>query len=129
MDLQKMQQLQKDPTFQEKISKRAYELFIKRGGQLGREAEDWFQAETELCQSIAATINEQNRLATSQTMATPIANTTISTVTEKPKAKTTNKVAKQELTTPVKAESKKATSPKKAGSKTKSSKKFIETTP
>ena len=126
MDLQKMQQLQKDPIFQEKISRRAYELFIKRGGQLGHEAEDWFQAETELCHSIAT--KEQTMLATPQMMATPIADTITGTVSEKSEAKPTSKVAKQELTTPVKAESKKAASPKKAGSKTKSSKKFIETT-
>lgn len=122
-----MQQLQKDPTFQEKISRRAYELFIKRGGQLGREAEDWFQAETELLQSLAATTNEQPAVVTPQ-IVTPLADTATSTIPEKPKAKTTSKVAKQELPSPVKTESKKATAPKKAGSKAKTSKKSAETT-
>ncbi len=30
------------------IRRRAYELFLARGGQPGRELQDWFQAEQEL---------------------------------------------------------------------------------
>jgi hypothetical protein len=32
----------------EQISKRAYEIFLARGGQHGRQDEDWAQAEREL---------------------------------------------------------------------------------
>ncbi len=32
----------------EEISRRAYEIYLARGGEQGREAEDWFQAEREL---------------------------------------------------------------------------------
>ncbi len=36
-----------DPT-REKIAARAYEIFITRGGQHGRDVEDWLRAESEL---------------------------------------------------------------------------------
>jgi hypothetical protein len=32
----------------EQIAARAYEIFIARGGQHGRDQEDWYQAESEL---------------------------------------------------------------------------------
>ena len=32
----------------EQIAKRAYEIFLSRGGDHGRDQEDWFQAEEEL---------------------------------------------------------------------------------
>jgi hypothetical protein len=32
----------------EEIAKRAYELYLARGGEHGRDAEDWAQAESEL---------------------------------------------------------------------------------
>lgn len=32
----------------EQISRRAYELFLSRGGQHGRDLDDWLQAEAEL---------------------------------------------------------------------------------
>lgn len=49
MDVQKFQQqLQQDPNLRNRVARRAYELFIQRGRQMGREAEDWFQAENEI---------------------------------------------------------------------------------
>lgn len=33
---------------QEQISIRAYEIYLARGGEHGRDAEDWYQAEREL---------------------------------------------------------------------------------
>jgi hypothetical protein len=33
---------------QEEIARRAYELFLARGGEPGHEQEDWLQAESEL---------------------------------------------------------------------------------
>ena len=33
---------------EEKIRQRAYELYMQRGGQHGRHADDWFRAEAEL---------------------------------------------------------------------------------
>ncbi len=32
----------------EQIAERAYEIFLSRGGEHGRDQEDWFQAEREL---------------------------------------------------------------------------------
>lgn len=42
------EQLQQDPSVRNRVARRAYELFILRGRQIGREAEDWFKAETEI---------------------------------------------------------------------------------
>jgi hypothetical protein len=39
---------------QERVAKRAYELFEARGGQHGYHIEDWLQAEKEVSNSIAA---------------------------------------------------------------------------
>jgi hypothetical protein len=39
----------------EQIAARAYEIYLARGGQHGRDIEDWTQAEQELTQSGAAT--------------------------------------------------------------------------
>lgn len=33
------------------IRQRAFEIFMQRGGEPGREMEDWLQAEHELCQN------------------------------------------------------------------------------
>jgi len=33
---------------EEQIARRAYELYLERGGQPGRELEDWLQAEREV---------------------------------------------------------------------------------
>jgi Protein of unknown function (DUF2934) len=35
-------------TREDKIRRRAYELYVERGGELGRDIEDWLQAEREL---------------------------------------------------------------------------------
>jgi hypothetical protein len=39
---------------QEQIQQRAYELFVKRGCECGRELEDWLAAEKELTELAAA---------------------------------------------------------------------------
>lgn len=41
-----------DEMLKEKIAKRAYELFLARGGQHGYHLEDWLQAEKEIMQQI-----------------------------------------------------------------------------
>ncbi len=41
---------------QEQIRRRAYELFEQRGGEEGRELDDWLQAEAEITQSMAKLI-------------------------------------------------------------------------
>jgi hypothetical protein len=41
-------------SMQEMIGKRAYELFLKRGGAHGYHMADWFQAEKEISAEIAA---------------------------------------------------------------------------
>ena len=38
---------------QEQIRHRAYELYEQRGGEYGRELDDWLQAEAEVTQSMA----------------------------------------------------------------------------
>jgi hypothetical protein len=37
---------------QEEIELRAYEIYLKRGGENGRELEDWLTAEKELAESL-----------------------------------------------------------------------------
>ena len=37
-----------DSTREDKIRRRAYELYVERGGEPGRDIEDWLQAEREL---------------------------------------------------------------------------------
>jgi len=39
------------PPAHEEIARRAYEIWLQRGGEPGHEAEDWAQAECELCTS------------------------------------------------------------------------------
>lgn len=62
MDVKKIrEQLQTDPALRNRVARRAFELFIKRGRQMGREAEDWFRAEEEILQELIRV--EQQRLA------------------------------------------------------------------
>jgi len=42
------QEWQKNPSAQESIQERAYELYLKRGQEPGHELEDWLQAEREV---------------------------------------------------------------------------------
>ena len=41
---------------QEEIRRRAYELYEQRGGEDGRELDDWLQAEAEVRQSMSKSI-------------------------------------------------------------------------
>lgn len=41
------QPMRREPD-QEEIAKRAYELYVQRGGEHGRDQEDWLRAEAEL---------------------------------------------------------------------------------
>src|ERR1044072_2440679 len=50
--------LLKDEQVQELISRRAYEIYVMRGGQPGGEAHDWFQAESEI---LSILIEEESR--------------------------------------------------------------------
>ena len=43
----------------DRISKRAYELFLDRGAALGRELDDWFNAERELLKPIALEVQDK----------------------------------------------------------------------
>ncbi|MGB7024007.1 MAG: DUF2934 domain-containing protein [Candidatus Acidiferrales bacterium] len=43
-----MADLHQDVPTRDQIQLRAYELYLKRGGQDGRDVEDWLAAETEL---------------------------------------------------------------------------------
>ena len=49
----------------EEIARRAYELYERRGGEPGREQEDWLQAENELRQERARPSQRTRSLATS----------------------------------------------------------------
>src|SRR6185437_4668627 len=42
------------------VERRAFDLFEKRGRQVGHELEDWFQAESELLGSLTAELTEKN---------------------------------------------------------------------
>jgi len=44
---QQFEQPEKQPSREERIQRRAYELFLQRGGEHGLEEQDWFQAESE----------------------------------------------------------------------------------
>jgi HSP20 family molecular chaperone IbpA len=44
----------------EEVQQRAFDLFEKRGRELGRELEDWFKAEGELLGSVEAELTEEN---------------------------------------------------------------------
>jgi hypothetical protein len=52
------QRLLRDQRVQELISRRAYEIYVMRGGQPGGEAHDWFQAESEI---LSILIEEESR--------------------------------------------------------------------
>src|SRR5215216_3556411 len=52
------QRLLRDERVQELISRRAYEIYVMRGGQPGGEAHDWFQAESEI---LSILIDEESR--------------------------------------------------------------------
>ena len=41
-----------DNEFREKVALRAYEIYEDRGGQLGRDIDDWLQAETDVFSEI-----------------------------------------------------------------------------
>jgi len=40
--------VQKEPPARDEIARRAYELYLERGGQDGHDVEDWLRAEAEL---------------------------------------------------------------------------------
>ena len=46
------------PSIEERIERRAYELYVQRGNQSGSELEDWLQAEAEIRQNQEDSINE-----------------------------------------------------------------------
>ena len=46
------------PSLQERIEKRAYELFLERGEQHGFEVGDWLRAEAELTAPVAESAEE-----------------------------------------------------------------------
>ncbi|MBS1795762.1 MAG: Hsp20 family protein [Acidobacteria bacterium] len=49
---------------------KAFEFFVKRGGELGREIDDWFRAEAELLRAVTVEIRETDKLV-SVTAAVP----------------------------------------------------------
>jgi hypothetical protein len=46
------------PSLHEKIQRRAYELYLQRGSQVGSEVDDWLRAEAEILQAQDAAIDE-----------------------------------------------------------------------
>ncbi|HWB83237.1 MAG TPA: DUF2934 domain-containing protein [Bryobacteraceae bacterium] len=50
----------KDPSRQELIRRRAYELHLARGCQPGSELDDWLQAEREICAAENDAIDESS---------------------------------------------------------------------
>jgi hypothetical protein len=55
--------MDKHPT-EEEIQQRAYELFLERGGEHGRDVDDWLRAEREL-QETYASLPESGKAAAS----------------------------------------------------------------
>jgi len=47
----------------EAIARRAYELFLERGGEHGLDVEDWLQAERELIEAARARSVEREKIA------------------------------------------------------------------
>jgi hypothetical protein len=45
-------------SMEERIERRAYELYVQRGNQSGSEVEDWLQAEAEVRQTQEDSINK-----------------------------------------------------------------------
>jgi len=46
------------PSVEERIRRRAYELYLQRGSQAGSEFDDWLRAEAEILQAQDAAIDE-----------------------------------------------------------------------
>ena len=59
--------LLKDKQVQELISRRAYEIYVMRGGQPGGEAQDWFQAESEILYILIEEESRSDKPRASQT--------------------------------------------------------------
>ena len=88
MDVNKMrEQLQQDPSVRNRVARRAYELFIQRGRQIGREAEDWFKAETE----ILAELMQENAQQTKEEVSHEVASAQANTVAPKKRTYTRKK--------------------------------------
>jgi DUF2934 family protein len=47
----------------EAIARRAYQLFLERGGEHGHDVEDWLQAERELIEAARARSFEREKIA------------------------------------------------------------------
>lgn len=58
------ERLLRDESVREKIHRRAYEIYVERGGGDGRAHQDWFQAETEVLTPLVEA--EMQRLAATQ---------------------------------------------------------------
>ncbi|MBD3315767.1 MAG: DUF2934 domain-containing protein [Chitinivibrionales bacterium] len=88
-------------TLKEMIEKRAFELFVERGGQHGYHMQDWLKAESEILPSQAGAPSEEHQAA------------------EKPAAKKTTKkkAAKKTAKKAGKKAGKKKTAKKKAAGK------------
>ena len=50
-ELQPSKEMKNSKPTQEEISARAYQIFVEKGCQEGRDLENWLQAEAELCGS------------------------------------------------------------------------------
>ena len=46
------------PSIQEKIRRRAYEIYVERGSQAGSELDDWLRAEAEILRAEDAAVEE-----------------------------------------------------------------------
>ncbi|MCS6884498.1 MAG: DUF2934 domain-containing protein [Acidobacteriota bacterium] len=112
------ERLLRDESIREKIHRRAYEIYIQRGGTEGRAHEDWFQAENEIVAPLVEA--EMQRLA--ETMQTALDSKSTETTTEAPKKTSRRKSAKkseenklaEEPTEAPRSKSKKSTTAKPA---------------
>jgi hypothetical protein len=97
------------------IQVRAYEIYLMRGGHPGREAQDWFHAESEVLAFLLADESSRDDDQQYENSAPAPAAPVDRPVTDKPKSGARKKSGEAKKSAPTKGAAKRAT-PKKAGS-------------
>ncbi|MBK7995895.1 MAG: DUF2934 domain-containing protein [Blastocatellia bacterium] len=85
------EQLQQNPSVRNRVARRAYELFILRGRQIGREAEDWFKAEAEILAELMQETAQHKEEATKSEVSQEVASIEVTTVAPKKRTYTRKK--------------------------------------
>lgn len=106
---------------QKMIQVRAYEIYQMRGGQPGREAQDWFHAESEVLAFLFAdeTARDDDHTRAEPTGSESAANAPAAPVTKKPKSGARRKSSEAKATAPKKPAAKSVTPRRSAPAKSK----------